>query len=176
MSLAWILVVVSVVAPVLLAILLRRRRLACGGDLDQIATRIQEVNVDNFRNLIDPAEQIYLHDHLPFLQFRRVHYERMRAAAEYLWSEAMNARLMIQLAEAAKRNAGPAVVETAERLQRNATQVCLHAYRVVPRLWLSAVVPSVDKRADLVAETYANVLWEASTLKTLLHYGRARAA
>jgi hypothetical protein len=74
------------------------------------------------------------------------------------------------------RNAGPAVVETAERRQRNATQVCLHAYRVVPRLWLSAVVPSVDKRADLVAETYANVVWEASTLKTLLYSGRARAA
>ena len=169
MSLPWIICFLCALIAALFVALVMRQRRSTAGDLDQIAARIQEVNVDNFRNLIDPAEQNYLHDHLPSLQFRRVHYERMRAAAQYLWAAAMNARLMIQLAEGTKRNAAPPASETAERLQRNATAVCLHAYRIVPRLWLSAVVPSVANRADRVAGTYADVMWEASTLKTALY-------
>jgi hypothetical protein len=164
MSLAWIICLVCAVIAALFVVLVIRQRRSAGGDLDQIAARIRQIDVDNFRNLIDPAEQSFLHDHLPSLQFRAVHFERMRAASQYLLGTARNARLMIQLAEAAKQNAGPAALETAERLQRNAMQVCLHAYRVVPRLWLSAFVPSFDKRADTLAAGYANVFRETLAL------------
>jgi len=144
------------------------------GDLDQIAARICTFNIESFRNLTDLGEQEYLREHLSFLEFRRVHFLRMTVAVEYLWAAARNARIIIQLAEGAKQNATPAVFGTAERLQRNASLVCLHAFRVVPRLLLCALVPDITRHAEFIAEDYTGVVREMSMLRMLLYSDRTR--
>jgi len=125
-------------------------------------------------NRTDLGEQEYFREHLPFLEVRRVHFLRMTAAVEYLWAAARNARIIIQLAEGTKQSATPAVLETAERLQRNASLVCLHAFRVVPRLLLSALVPDVTRHAEFIAEDYSGVMREMSMLRMLLYSDRTR--
>lgn len=96
----------------------------------------------------------------------------MRAAAEYLWAAARNARIIIQLTEAAKQNATPAVMETAERLQRNASMFCVHAVRVIPRLWLAGIVPDCARDPLFIAEHYTVFGRGVSMLRVLLYSNR----
>jgi hypothetical protein len=173
MTLAWTLFLLGAIGALCFSVLAIRYR-PHGGDLDQIAARVRTFNIESFRNLMDPGEQEYLREHLSFLEFRRVHFLRMTAGAEYLWAAARNARFIIQLAEEAKQNATPAVLETAERLQRNASLVCLHAFRVVPRLLLSALVPDITRHVEFIAEDYKGVVREMSMLRLLLYSGRTR--
>jgi len=173
MTLAWTLFLLGAIGALCFSVLALRHR-PHGGDLDQIAARVCTFNIDSFRNLADLGEQEYLREHLPFLEFRRVHFLRMTAAVEYLWAAARNARIIIQLAEGTKQSATPAVLETAERLQRNASLVCLHAFRVVPRLLLSALVPDVTRHAEFIAEDYSGVMREMSMLRMLLYSDRTR--
>jgi hypothetical protein len=78
----------------------------------------------------------------------------MLAAAEYVWGAARNAGLLIQLAEAGKADPDPTVAAAAENLLDNALRFRLYAFQVVPRLYLSAVVPYVNHVPQAIAEQY----------------------
>ena len=158
-------VVVFGIAAAILFIVLAVRQRAMSADLDQIAARIREIDVESFRRLMNPAEQEFLRNHLPLLEFRRIHYERMLAATEYVWAAAMNARIMMRLAEAAEQNATAAVVATAERLKQNASIMCLHALKTIPRLLLNALGPRVNQECLFIATSYAAISRQALMLK-----------
>jgi hypothetical protein len=126
-------------------------------NLDELASRLRPVDVDAFRNLIDEAEDRYLRKHLPAAEFRTIHRERMLAAAEYVWCAAQNAAILIRLAEAARENSNPSVAETAERLLENAIRLRLYAFQAAPRLYLSALLPTIRINPELVADNYGSM-------------------
>src|SRR5207237_3936659 len=126
-------------------------------NLDEIASRLRPVDVDAFRNLVDDAECLYLREHLPPVDFRSVHRQRMLAAAEYVWCAAQNAGILIRLAEAARQNSNPSVAQTAERLIEHAIRLRLYAFQAVPRLYVCAFLPSVRIKPESVAENYGSM-------------------
>jgi hypothetical protein len=138
----------------LLIIYLFRSHRKVGGDLDELAAQLRPIDVNAFRNLIDRREEEFLREQLPGGEFRSIHRERMLAAAEYVWGAARNAGLLIQLAEAGKADPDPTVVAAAENLLENALRFRLYAFQVVPRLYLSAVVPFVSHAPQAIAEQY----------------------
>jgi hypothetical protein len=123
-------------------------------DLDALAAQLQPIDVNAFRNLIDDREEEFLRERLPAREFRSIHRERMIAAAEYVWGAARNAAILIRLAEAGKADPDPTVATAAENLLENALRFRLYAFQVVPRLYLSAVVPYVNHAPQAIAEQY----------------------
>ena len=164
MMLAWIIVFVScVIALCLVASMLRQPAMAT--DLDRISVQIREIEIDCLQNLTNPAEQQYLRENLPLLQFRWIHLLRMTAAVQYLWGIVRNARLIVALAEAAGRDSSPVIRDIGQRLQRNASLVCLRAFLAIPRAMLSAIFPSLSRSCDVFAGGYCAALREASVLR-----------
>ena len=156
MTISLIFVLVGFLA-LLLILFLARGHHSSGGNLDELASRLKPVDVDAFRNLIDEREEEFLRARLPAQDFRRVHRERMLAAAEYVWGAAQNAAILIRLAEAARRAPDPEVSAAAEKLLGNAVQLRLYAFQAVPRLYLASFFPHANLTPSFVADTYATM-------------------
>ncbi len=138
----------------LLLLYLAKGHQATGGNLDELTSQLRPIDVDAFRNLIDPREEEFLRQRLPVREFRSVHRERMLAAVEYVWCAAQNAAILIRLGEAAKQDSDPAVSTAAGKLVDNALRLRLYAFQAVPRLYLGILFPHTSLRPYLIAETY----------------------
>jgi hypothetical protein len=163
---AWIILSASIVA--LLAILwMLRGRSSAAVDLDHLRSQLRPMDVEAFRNLMDCRERDYLRDRLPVPDFRRIHRERMLAAADYVWCAATNAGILIRLGEAARNASDPSSVESASALQENAFRLRLQALQALPRLYLSMVVPDWDLIPDGLAERCDRLTRQATILGCL---------
>jgi hypothetical protein len=136
-------------------------------NLEQLASELQPIDVNAFRNLIDEREEQFLRERLTAREFRRIHRERMLAAVDYVRGAAHNAGTLIRLAEAAKSNSDPAVVTAAESLLENALRLRLYSLEAVPRLYLSIFVPQLNPTPRAFAETYATASREMVRLRCL---------
>jgi hypothetical protein len=157
----------------LLLLYLFKRHAVMRADLDQLAAQLRPVDVAAFRNLIDEREEEFLRDRLPARVFSSVHRIRMLAAAEYVRCAARNAGILVRLAEAAKNDPDPEIAAAAEGLLDNALSVRLYAFQVVPRLYLSALIPSVKHTPQTVAEKYDVATRQMTILRALRSPARA---
>jgi hypothetical protein len=82
MTIAMILVVAAALALIFIlrVTLSRSLQISAGTGLAQI----EPIDVEAFRNLVDPAEDDYLRRRLPAAEFRAVRRERLRATAAYI--------------------------------------------------------------------------------------------
>jgi hypothetical protein len=122
--------------------------------LDNPAEHLQAVDLEAFRNLMDPDEEAYLRDHLQPRDFRRIQRERLRAAVEYLTGAAHNAAVLMRLGEAARTDPDPATAAAAEKLIANAVQLRLYALQAIPKLYVAMVLPGRRVAPMRVAESY----------------------
>ena len=110
MTTTLILVAIAFASLGLLIGLTRGRALAAGV-LESPAEHIRSVDVEAFRNLIDPGEEEFLRTHLPAAEFRRIQRERLRVAVEYVSCAAQNAAILLRLADAGRHSSDPATAE-----------------------------------------------------------------
>jgi hypothetical protein len=115
---------------------------------------IRFVDVEAFRNLIDPDEEEYLRNRLHPAVFRKIRRERLRAAAEYILCAAHNAAVLLSLAQAARSSPDPAVAAMAEKLIANAIRLRLYAFQAIPRLYVAMVFPVRRPSPVRVADRY----------------------
>ena len=106
------LVLVAVLLPLGL-IGLAKGRVVPSALLEDPGLHLRYVDVDAFRNLIDPAEEEYLRLRLSHSDFRKIHRERLRAAVDYVSGAAHNAALLVRLAEVARSSSDPATAAAA---------------------------------------------------------------
>jgi len=139
----------------------------------QVATELQPIDVDAFRNLIDENEELYLRERLPTLEFRRIHRERMLAAIEYVKAAYANAGILVRIAEAARESADPQLAEAAGKLFDNAVQLRWFAVQVIPRLYFKILVPGTSYAPRNLFDQYDFVTRQALVLGRL---GAARNA
>src|SRR5215831_14570360 len=100
MTLALVLVVAAALALVLilgLTVSTRLQPLTCSA----LARKIEPVDIEAFRNLINPTENDYLRHRLHASEFRMVQRERLRAAAAYIRVAARNAAVLIAVGQSA---------------------------------------------------------------------------
>ena len=121
---------------------------------DNPAESIRFVDVEAFRNLIDPDEEEYLRSKLQPAVFRKIQRERLRAAAEYIVCAAHNAAVLLSLAEAARSSPDPGVAAMAEKLRDNAIRLRLYALQAIPRIYISMVLPAGRPSPVRVADRY----------------------
>jgi hypothetical protein len=134
MILAIILVVAAVVALVSILGITVSRGLQVSGT-PTLARQIEPIDVEAFRNLVDPAENAYLRRRLPATEFRVVQRERLRATAAYIRVAGRNAAVLVAIGQAALSaddartvEAGRQLVDNALLLRRNATFALLKVY------------------------------------------------
>ena len=109
MTLAYFLVVAAVLAVVSLFYLGISQNFLVRSDAT-LAPRIQPIDIEAFRNLMDPAEREYLRSRLPGGEFREVQRRRLVAMAAYVRTARQNATILIDIRKAsfsADRSAAP---------------------------------------------------------------------
>ncbi len=134
MTLALVLVIAAALALVfILGITLSRSLQLSSGSAR--ARTIEPIDIEAFRNLVNPAENAYLRSRLSAEEFREVQRERLRATAAYIRIAGHNAAVLVAAGQAAL-GAGDAATQVAARelvdnallLRRNATFALLRIY------------------------------------------------
>ena len=149
-------VVIAVLAALMVLFLIR---LATGRSIT--GTRnydtepdLRPVDVNAFRNLVDPEEREYLRQRLPPAEFRRIQRKRLRAAIEYIAGSAHNAAVLVRVGEAARASSDQATAAAADKLIANAISLRIYALRAIPRLYLEMLVPEAGGSHLQVADGY----------------------
>jgi len=125
--------------------------------MEDPAAHLRSVDIEAFRNLIDPAEEDFLRRHLPPAEFRKIQRERLRAALEYISCAAQNAAILLRLGEAARSSPDPATAEAAEKLVDQAIRLRLYAFQAIPRLYIGIISPGWHPSSLRVVESYEQV-------------------
>ncbi|MGA9508573.1 MAG: hypothetical protein WBV55_08005 [Candidatus Sulfotelmatobacter sp.] len=170
MNLAIVLVASAVVVLGVILRLAVSRSLQAKRSLSS-AIAIHSLDVEAFRNLINPAEDEYLRRWLPPAQFRRVRRARLRAMAAYVQVAGNNAGVLVGLGEAALASGDPRVAEAAGQLVEHALLLRRNTTLALGRIYVALALPSSNFAAVRVVERYEQVSGSAMLLGRLQNPG-----
>ena len=141
------------------AVLLRaaRGQAVAVRSIEQLENLTRPVDLEAFRNLMDPAQEAFLRERMPARQFRVVQRERMRAALDYVGRAAHNAAILIRLGEAARASDVPEVAHSAQALVNRALQMRLYAQLARLQIGLRIVFPHVGLSFGQLIESYQSL-------------------
>jgi hypothetical protein len=144
--------------------------------LDNPSQHMRSVDIEAFRNLIDPEEEDFLRKNLTPSEFRTVQRERLLAAVEYVAGAAHNAAILVRLGEAARHSTDPATAQAAEKLVDNALRLRLYAFQVIARLYVGTIIPGVRISPVRIAERYEQMTRQVVMLGCLQYPTRGVSA
>jgi len=128
---------------------------------------IRPIDIEAFRNLIDPAEDAYLRRRLPSSQFRVVRRERLRAMAVYVQLIANNAGVLIRVGELALASGDRRTVEAARQLVDDSLLLRRNATVAIARIYIALAWPNSDLATIRVADRYERLSSSAMLLGRL---------
>lgn len=165
MNLAIVLVIAAVIALGVIVRLAVKQSLQAKVRLS-LAAPIR-IDLDAFRNLINPAEDHYLRRRLPPRQFRRVRRERLRAMAAYVQVVGRNAAMLVRVGEAALTSGDERTAEAARQLVNDALLLRRNTTVALARIYLALAWPNSEFAAVRVAERYEQLSGTAMLLGRL---------
>lgn len=115
---------------------------------------IEPIDIEAFRNLVNPTENEYLHRRLPSAEFRRVQRERLRAAAAYIRVAGRNATVLVAVGQAAMAATDERTAEAARQLVDSALLLRRNTTFALLRINLAIAWPSLDSSAAPVLSGY----------------------
>lgn len=134
-----------------------------------IAGQIHPLDVEAFRNLVDPAERDYLRRRLPAAEFRTVQRERLRAMAAYIQVAARNAAVLIQIGNAALASSDTRTLEAARQLVDSALLLRRNAILALLRIYVAMAWPDSGLAAAPILSGYERLNGSAMLLGRLQH-------
>jgi len=155
---------------------LAKAHASTSGALKNPAEHLRAVDIEAFRNLVDPDEEEFLRTNLPPADFRKIQRERLRAAVDYVSCAAENAAILVRLADAARRSSDPVTAEAAEKLVNNAIRLRLYALHAIPRLYLGMILPGSRISPARIAESYEQMTRQVVLLGCLQYPTRGVSA
>lgn len=167
MNLAIVLVIAAVFALATILSVAVTRSLQTSKQSAGLAGTIRPIDVEAFRNLIDPDEDEYLRRRLPAGQFRTVRRERLRAMAAYVHVAAGNAAVLVRVGEAALASGDARVGEAAYQLVNDALLLRRNCILALGRIYLALAWPNSGFAAARVFERYERVSGAAMLLGRL---------
>ena len=132
-----------------------------------LAGQIQPLDVEAFRNLVDPAEREYLRRRLRAAEFRTVQRERLRAMAAYIQVAARNAAVLIQIGNAALASSDSRTVEAAHQLVDRAQTLRMNAGLALLRIYIAMAWPDSGLAAAPILSGYERLNGSAMLLGRL---------
>jgi hypothetical protein len=166
MTLSTVLVAVSVVALALLLLTVRRRRTLLNGP-HEVAGELRPVDIEAFRNLIDPSEEQFLREQLSRRQFRLIKRARLLATTDYVRHASHNAAILLRLGEAARQNPDSCIAEAGQRLVDDAVRLRMLALFSMTQLYLGILLPGVHISAGSLVENYQQLSGLASQVTVM---------
>lgn len=156
MSILWALVPISLVLVLLLWYAARRQNRGAAF-AEPLAQLTRPVDLESFRNLLDPEETAFLQSHLPPREFRGLQRERLRAAAEYVARISHNAALLSRFGEAARLSADPELAAAGQELAEQSIRLRSLSFLVLLNLRLGMLLPSAVLPASRLVESYQKI-------------------
>jgi len=168
MMLSWLLTLLGLAA---IGLMLRslRGQAAAIHSIEELEGQTQPIDLEAFRNLMDPAEQAYLREHVSSDDFRRLERQRLRVARVYVRRAAHNAAVLVRLGEAARASANPEIVRAGQELVNSALQLRLNALLAETQLLVRMVLPAGRPDAAALLQGYQGLIERLTRLCRLQH-------
>jgi len=166
MNLAIVLVIAAVLALGIILRLAVTQSLQAKGSTN-LAGTIRPIDIEAFRNLINPAEDDYLRRRLPPHQFRLVRRERLRAMAAYVQVAGRNAAVLVRVGEIALASGNLQVAAAAQRLVNDALLLRRNTTVALARIYLAMAWPNSEFAAVRVVDRYERLSGSAMLLGRL---------
>jgi uncharacterized protein YunC (DUF1805 family) len=166
MNLAIVLVTAAVIALGIILRLAVARSLQARGSAALDAT-IHPIDIEAFRNLIDPAENEYLRRRLPAAEFRVVRRERLRAMAGYVHIAASNAAVLVRVGEVALASGDSRISGAAQEVVNDALLLRRNTTVAMARIYLALAWPNSGFAAVRVVDRYEQLSGAAMLLGRL---------
>ncbi len=166
MNLAIFLVVAAVLALAVILRLALTQSLQAKGTAN-LAVSIRPLDVEAFRNLINPAEDDYLRCRLPSRQFRSVRRERLYAMAAYVQVAGRNATVLVRVGEAALASGDARIAEAAQQLVNDALLLRRNTTTALARIYIALAWPGSGFAAVRVVDRYEQLSGAAMLLGRL---------
>jgi hypothetical protein len=166
MTLAIILVVAAAVALVLILSIALSRSLQISPGTS-LTGQIQPIDVEAFRNLVDPAEDDYLRRRLPPAEFRLVQRQRLRALAAYVQAAGRNAAVLVRMGQSALTEGDAHTAEAARQLVDNALLLRRNAAVALLRIYIALAWPSSGLVVAPILHSYEKLNGSAMLLGRL---------
>ncbi len=145
MSMPFILVFTAFLLLAVFAFLATRRSSAAV-DVDRALVAIRSLDIEAFRNLVDPKEDEYLRSRLSAAAFQKVQRERAHAALAYVKALSEASLQFARLGGAAQGSPDPAIAASGRQIASSATYLRLRALQATVSLTISAVIPGLRPR------------------------------
>lgn len=166
MTLAIVLVLAAVVALATIFGITVSRALQLSSD-SRLAPQIQPIDIDAFRNLIDPAEDDYLRRRLPAPEFRSVRRERLLATAAYVKAVGRNAAFLIRIGQSAMQSSDASTAQAARQLVNEALLLRRNAGFALVKIYILWAWPNSASSAISILHGYEQMSGSAMLLGRL---------
>jgi hypothetical protein len=166
MNLAILIVIASVLALVVILRVASSRSLQLSNNAG-LAEQIQPVDVEAFRNLVNPADDEYLRTHLRPRQFRQVRRARLQATAAYVQVASKNAAILVRLGEAALATGNPQTAVAAKQLVNDALLLRRNTGMALAKIYVTMAWPGMGFSTARIVESYVHVSSSAMLLGRL---------
>jgi hypothetical protein len=143
------------------------------GRMEDLAGRTCPVDIEAFRNVIDPTEDDFLRANLTAREFRAIQRKRTRAALDYIGNTTRNAGLLLRLGEAAARSADPRVAVAGRQLVESALRLRAYALLSRTQLYARILLPGARFSYGKLADNYQHLSVLASQLALMQHSTQA---
>ena len=173
----WLLVAVALCALAMLLYIAIRNR-ARRVTLEEAVEAVRSLDLDAFRNLVDPDEEAFLRDSLPPKEFRKIKRQRVWAAIIYVREVGRAAAALAAVGQAAQRSSDAAMATSGLQVAENAFRLRLQAARVSFHLLTEIILPDLQSRSfptlldqyHRSAETLFQLGRLPSEVRELTHY------
>lgn len=132
-----------------------------------LSLQIQPIDVEAFRNLVDPAEDEFLRRRLLSSVLRKVRRERLRALAAYVQTAGRNAAVLVRVGQSALDADDAATAEAARQLVSDALLLRRNAAVALLRIYLALAWPNLGFSPTPILDGYAQLNGSAMLLGRL---------
>ena len=141
MNYAVLYVVLACFSAALLVFFAFRRRTGAHG-IENAQKLMAALDLEAFRNLVDPKEEAFLRASLPLQEFKKVKRERVWAAFEYVRALSQIALEFSRIGNALRQSPEPRQAKLGKELASGAIHLRLLTFAVKGRLVLAAAFPN----------------------------------
>jgi hypothetical protein len=166
MTLAIVIVIAAVLSLVLILRIAVSRSLQVSASAN-LRGQIQPIDVEAFRNLVNPTEDDYLRRRLPASHFRRVRRARLRATSAYVRAAGRNAAVLVRIGESALSTGDPRIADAARVLVNDALMLRRNATFLLIRIHIALAWPNSGVAAAPVIDGYGRLSSSAMLLGRL---------
>ncbi|HVO81749.1 MAG TPA: hypothetical protein VMT28_13520 [Terriglobales bacterium] len=140
---------------------------------DDLVGSTRPVDLEAFRNLVDPEEEEFLRANLPADEYCAIRRERLRAAADYIGCAKHNAAILLRLGEAARQHPDPQIAEAGRQLVDSALRLRLYSLPALARLYVGMTLPQLRLSPAGILESYQHLSGLATRLAVMQNPARA---